>query len=205
MKELTESREVLVRQKKEMFEAFTGLETQNRYEVFPESGNPLYAAEVGTGFLSRNFLKQMRPFEVLIADAAQNVRLKVNRPFRMFFHEVSVSDSAGVHLGRVVKRFTFFNRRYEVKDANDRTLYELKGPFFKPWTFRIENALGQTGVITKKWSGFFKEAMTDADNFGLKLDKDVPVEQKAVLLGAVFLIDFVHFENNTSNGIGIDE
>ncbi|WP_300667286.1 phospholipid scramblase-related protein [Desulfoluna sp.] len=204
MKELESSREVLVTQKKEMFEAFTGFETQNNYVVRLQNGQTLYAAEVNTGFLSRNFLKQLRPFELVIADEQRNIRLRVNRHFRFMFHEITVSNSHGMVLGRVVKRFTFLNRLYDVKDADDRTLFELKGPLFKPWTFRIENALGNVGVITKKWSGLFKEAMTDADNFGLKLEKDLPADQKAVLLGAVFLIDFVHFENNTSNGLGID-
>ncbi len=199
VKELESSREVLVTQKKEMFEAFTGFETQNNYVVKLQSGQTLYAAEVNTGFLSRNFLKQLRPFEVVLSDEQRNIRLRVKRPFRFMFHEITVMNGHEMVLGRVVKRFTFFNRIYEVKDVDDRTLFELKGPFFKPWTFRIENALGQAGVITKKWSGLFTEAMTDADNFGLKLEKDLPATQKAVLLGAVFLIDFVHFENNTGS------
>lgn len=204
MRELESSREILVTQKKEMFEAFTGFETRNSYEIRLQGGQALHAAEVNTGFLSRNFLKQLRPFELVVEDAQRNRRLTVKRPFRFMFHEITVMNGHGMVLGRVVKRFTFLNRLYEVKDADDRTLFELKGPLFKPWTFRIENALGNVGVITKKWSGLFTEAMTDADNFGLKLERDLPAAQKAVLLGAVFLIDFVHFENNTGNGVGID-
>ena len=204
MRELESSREILVTQKKEMFEAFTGFETQNNYVVQLQGGQALYAAEVNTGFLSRNFLQQLRPFELVVADGQRNTRLRVKRPFRFMFHEITVMNGHGMVLGRVVKKFTFVNRLYEVKDGDNRTLFELKGPLFKPWTFRIENALGNVGVITKKWSGLFKEAMTDADNFGLNLERDLPATQKAVLLGAVFLIDFVHFENNTGNGIGID-
>ena len=203
MKELKSSKEVLVTQKKEMFEAFTGFETRNNYEVKLQSGQALYVAEVNTGFLSRNFLQQLRPFELMVSDEQHNIRLRVKRPFRFMLHEVTVMNGYEMVLGRVVKRFTFFNRVYEVKDADDRTLFELKGPLFKPWTFKIENALGQVGVITKKWSGLFKEAMTDADNFGLKLEKDIPASQKAVLLGAVFLIDFVHFENNTVSDLSL--
>ena len=195
MKELQACNQVLVTQKKEMFEAFTGYETQNRYEVHLEDGVTLHAAEVGSGFLSRNFLNQMRPFEVLVADGSDKVCMKVTRPFRFIFHEVKVSNPAGVILGRVVRRFRVLNRLYEVKDAEGQTLFQIKGPIFKPWTFYIENAQGEVGVITKKWSGFFKEALTDADNFGLKLGCEIPADQKAVLLGAVFLIDFVHFES----------
>ena len=40
-----------------------------------------------------------------------------------------------------------------------------------------------------------KEGVTDADNFGVMFPADWDVESKALFLGAVFLIDFVHFEN----------
>ena len=36
--------------------------------------------------------------------------------------------------------------------------------------------------------------MTDADNFGVELPADLDASVKAVFLGAVFLVDFVHFE-----------
>ena len=39
-----------------------------------------------------------------------------------------------------------------------------------------------------------KEAFTKADNFGITFPADLDVTRKSLLLGAVFLIDFVHFE-----------
>ena len=44
------------------------------------------------------------------------------------------------------------------------------------------------GRITKNWSGFEKEAFTDADNFGVTFPKDLDVKCKVTLLAAVFLI-----------------
>ena len=70
-------------------------------------------------------------------------------------------------------------------------------------------------MITKQWSGFGKEAFTDADNFGISfpldldvkvlnrylmlLKLDVFVQVKATLLGALFLIDFMFFEQKQDN------
>jgi hypothetical protein len=34
------------------------------------------------------------------------------------------------------------------------------------------------------------------DNFGITFPNGIDLSQKAVLLGAVFLIDFIHFENS---------
>ena len=46
-----------------------------------------------------------------------------------------------------------------------------------------------------KWSGLTLEAFTDADKFGVTFPADWDTSVKAVFLGAVFLIDFAHFEN----------
>jgi hypothetical protein len=49
--------------------------------------------------------------------------------------------------------------------------------------------------ITKKMGEFVQEMMTDADNFGCTFPQDATPQAKAVLLGAVFLIDFLFFED----------
>ena len=46
----------------------------------------------------------------------------------------------------------------------------------------------EVGKISKQWTGFVREAFTDADNFGTTFPMDLDVKMKAVLLGAVFLI-----------------
>ena len=63
------------------------------------------------------------------------------------------------------------------------------------WTFKIRRESTEIGKISKKWSGFFKEGLTDADNFGVEFPVETGLADKALLMGAVFLIDFVHFEN----------
>ena len=52
------------------------------------------------------------------------------------------------------------------------------------------SADGETpvGQIRKQWTGFVKEAFTDADNFGITFPMDLDVKVKATMLGAVFLI-----------------
>ncbi|XP_073215842.1 phospholipid scramblase 1-like isoform X2 [Lepidochelys kempii] len=50
------------------------------------------------------------------------------------------------------------------------------------------------GRISKQWSGFVREAFTDADNFGIQFPLDLDVKMKAVMIGACFLIDFMFFE-----------
>jgi hypothetical protein len=52
----------------------------------------------------------------------------------------------------------------------------------------------EVGKVTKQWSGVAREAFTDADNFGINFPMDLDVRIKTVLLAAVFLIDFMFFE-----------
>ncbi len=51
-------------------------------------------------------------------------------------------------------------------------------------------------MIQKKWSGLLKEGFTDADNFGVTFPSEWPQSSgRRWRAGAVFLIDFVHFED----------
>ena len=53
-------------------------------------------------------------------------------------------------------------------------------------------------TITKKWGGFCKEAVLDADNFTIDFnsEKNVSVEEKMLLLATTFLIDLMYYEND---------
>ncbi len=60
------------------------------------------------------------------------------------------------------------------------------------------------GQITKQWSGLVNEVLTDADNFGVIFPMDLHVHHKATLLAAVFLIDFMYFEDKGDKDDWID-
>lgn len=38
----------------------------------------------------------------------------------------------------------------------------------------------QVGIITKQWTGFGKEAFTDADNFGISFPLDLDVKVRRI-------------------------
>ena len=53
-------------------------------------------------------------------------------------------------------------------------------------------------TITKKWGGFCKEAVLDADNFQIDFfeEKAISVEEKILILATTFLIDLMYYEND---------
>ncbi len=186
---------LVIQQRKEWGEILTGFETKNKYEVSDQDGNSLYfAAEVGGSLLLRLFLKAHRPFTVMVVDSESRTIIEIRRRFRFYFHEADIVDADGQLLGRITKRFTLVRRVYTISDASGEEIFKLFGPLLKPWTFQIMQGETEQGRIAKKWSGLAKEAFSDADNFGVTFPRDWDPSVKAIFLGAVFLIDFVHFE-----------
>jgi Zn-finger nucleic acid-binding protein/uncharacterized protein YxjI len=187
-----------VNQRHEWGEILSGFEVANRYRI--QAGNEYYTAEEkSTGFASlitRTFLSSMRPFEINIWDAENQHVLTLIRPLRAYFHEVRIDDVKHNKLGRVQRRFAIINKRYSVYNAHDKEILSINGPLIRPWTFFINRNGREIGRISKKWSGLMKEMYTDADSFGIKFPKSLDNKTKCLLLGAVFLIDFLHFEQN---------
>lgn len=191
---------LMVKQEKELLEAFTDFETANKYTISNDQGQPLFtAAETGGNWLTRNFLKNLRPFFIEIRDKTGAEVLTISRPFRWYFQEIQVSDAKGNVLGMVKREISFINKKYSIFDPSGKKLYEIFGPLFKPWTFDIKAGERKVAKISKKWSGLLKEAFTDTDNFGVQFPEGWKSETKATILGAVFLIDFMHFEENHDN------
>jgi uncharacterized protein YxjI len=196
MERLSSTNALVVSQRKEWGEILTGFEGKNKYAISDMSGRGLYlAAEEAGSTLLRWFLKALRPFTIAVLTEGGQVVFRVVRPFRFYFHRAEVVDSHGKSLGVIERKFSILRRIYSVRGSSGRETFQLFGPILHPWTFQIRNNGVELGKITKKWSGLLKEGFTDADNFGVIFPVKWDVKLKALFLGAVFLIDFVHFEN----------
>lgn len=190
---------LVVRQRKEWGEILAGWETLNRYAVQePVGGRQLAVAGEVAGpwaLLLRQLLRNQRPFTVELRDADGAALLKVQRIWRLFGTQIEVYGPDGTKLGRVKRRrFTLVNTVYDVFDAADATVGRVVGPMFRPWTFRFEVDGQERGRIEKKWVGLGKEMFSDADTFGVSFQPGLPAHARALLLGATFLVDFLHFE-----------
>ena len=198
MERLSSASGLVVSQKKEWGEIVSGFETQNKYVILDTQGNELYMAlEDGGSVLARWFLKALRPFEINIIERDGRPILRVNRPFRFYFHELEVFNPQGRLVGGIKRRFSVVRRIYSVMDSIGQEIFTLFGPILHPWTFEIKKNEMTFGKITKKWSGLMKEGFTDADNFAVTFPAEWDTDLKSLFLGAVFLIDFVHFEDKS--------
>lgn len=200
MEQLRSSKSLVVSQKKEWGEILTGFETRNKYVVSDTSGRTLYfAAEEKGSLLALWFLRALRPFTIVLLSKEGREVMRIKRKFRFYFHRAEIFDAQGTLLGAIERRFSILRRKYTVYGSSGNEIYQLFGPLLHPWTFRIKKDGSEYGMITKKWSGLLKESFTDADTFGVTFPVEWDIKLKALFMGAVFLIDFVHFENKGNN------
>lgn len=199
MKRMESVSGLAVSQIKEWGEILSGFEGRNKYVVSDAGGNELFYAVEETGsVVARIFLKAYRPFSIYVVDAGGEILLRIERPFRFYFHTAKIFDGSGKLVGSLERKFSILQRIYSVLSPNGKQLFELLGSVFHPWTFKILEDGRERGMIQKKWTGLLKEGFTDADNFGVTFPSDWPVELKTLALGTVLLIDFFHFENKSN-------
>ena len=111
----------------------------------------------------------------------------------IYFHRINVFGPGRKYLGTVKRRFSVIHKLFYVFDSNNKFLCELKGPFWRPWTFGIVQNNQTYGYIKKSWSGILQEIFTDADSFEVQFPDGASDTGKRLLLAAVFILDFVYF------------
>lgn len=197
------AKEFRIQQRKELAEFF-GFETRNKYEIHDASGGVVgFAAEQGKGVLahlSRYFMGHWRRFEMHVYDSNRKEVWTFTHPFRWFFQRLEVRTAGGASLGALQQRWGVFHKRFQIEDPNGNVLFTMNAPFWKIWTFPIEKQGNQVALIEKKWSGFIKELITDADNFRVSFSSPMlKTEERVLILAAAFFIDLQYFEKKAKN------
>lgn len=207
---LTVIDQLLVQQKIEMLEAFTGWETNNKYAVKNSMGQNVYYAVEDNDCCTRQCCGPARSFDMKIFDNYRREIMNIHRPLRCNScctpccnQELEVYSISGQQLGSIHQDWSICTPQFSVKSgASGETVLKISGPFLtmsccKDVVFDVLTRDRETkvGKITKQWSGFTREAFTDADLFGVTFPLDLDVQVKATLLAATFLIDFMFFES----------
>ena len=204
MVDLTQYNELIVQQQVEHLEAFTGIETENRYSVLTPDGEPIAHAYEESGFLARMFLRNHRPLTLHVVDDQNEPLLTASRGFFWFFSHLHVSDGAEQPVGSLFRRFGILKRRFSMEDLNGTEVAEMTGPLFRPNTFMIYQRGEEVARVTKQWSGILREGLTDADTFRVEFSSPTRDQRFCTLvLAAAFSIDLDFFESGGAGpGVG---
>lgn len=109
---------------------------------------------------------------------------------------MEVSSPPGTVIGYIEEEWTFCKPKFSIRNSFEDILLMVDGPicqmnhcFGNDIKYKIksdgDNVIGE---IAKQWAGFAQEYFTDADNFCLTFPIDLDVKQKALIIGACFLI-----------------
>jgi len=217
---LTQLDQLLIQQKVELFEAFTDIETKNKYVIKNSLGQQCYYAYEESDLCMRICCKAGRGFNMHIVDNSGNPVLNLVRPFKCFAgccwcagaceccsDLIRIEDATGNLIGSINQNGSCWIPWFDVRDADDSTVFKIKGPCCVcpgvcctcDFPFEVLTTgpnKEPVGRISKTYAGFTKELFTDASNFSLTFPGDLDVKMKGVLLGATFLIDMMFFEDN---------
>lgn len=201
--------QVIIKQKVELLEVFTGFETANKFAVLNSMGQDIFFAAEDSNCCVRNCCGPIRPFGMKIMDNSGREVMFIDRPlkcdncwFPCCLQTMEIMAPPGTTIGYVIQEWSILYPKFRIENATHECVLRLEGPACR-WNFccgdvvfKVLSKDGrvEVGRITKHWSGLLKEAFTDADNFGISFPMDLDCNIKAVLLGAAFLIDFMFFE-----------
>ncbi|XP_059174851.1 phospholipid scramblase 1-like [Physella acuta] len=207
--------EVIVQQEVELLEIMLQFETENSYTIYNKANQKCYYAFEKSNCCARQWCGPNRCFEIIVQDNFQKTVFTIYRPYKCLKcgscvawcsicqDEVQVTALDGTRLGKARQRCSCCRPHFIIMDQNSNPQFEICGPFCqftlccKSIQFKVRSVQDgtQIGAISKYRGDFAKEAFSDADTFGVTFPIDLDVRLKATLIGCVFLIDFMFFED----------
>jgi uncharacterized protein YxjI len=137
--------------------------------------------------------KRMTPFDITIKTPDGSKVITVRRGVSLFLSTVEVLDENDTVIGKFKQKFFSIGGKFEVLDAQERSLCMLKG-HWASWDFKfVSTDNKEFATVTKKWAGLGREFFTSADNYVLQVSPEVPENHplRQLILAAVMCIDFV--------------
>jgi uncharacterized protein YxjI len=170
----------------------------NSYDIYNPANQEkvMLCREENLGFFTKMFrftdYKRMTPFDIQIKTVAGEKVLNVKRGVSFFVSTVSVFDGNDRIIGKFKQKFFSIGGKFDVLDADDRVVCTLQGKWTS-WDFKFVKDGKEFAHVTKKWAGLGKELFTTADNYVLKIDEAVPMDNpvRILIMAAVMCIDMV--------------
>jgi len=180
---------VQVRQRAKLFEL------RNQYELLDADGTAIGAVEQVRqspfAAIARIFsdLDVALPIELEVRDAGAVV-LTLRKPwFRM---AVQVVDASASPVGSIRKQIRLGKARFTFLDAAGRPCGEVRAENWRAKDFAIlDQTEREVGRVTKRWAGFAREVLTDADHYAIELAPELVDPLRSLAFAAPFAIDLV--------------
>ncbi|XP_060073805.1 phospholipid scramblase 1-like [Ylistrum balloti] len=215
LKELINAKNVFIKQRLDVAEAVLCWQRPCRYSLYTSEEDEdhfLYAQEVSECYL-RQCLGAVRGFVMKFSNAEMQDVMKLQRPLRCpcgicwwwccCVQELSIESPPGNPIGRIVEDRACCCPRYLILDDGDNVVFNVE---FSCCLCKLcadvsiqifGGRFGEEPVaeISKACRGNKKDCCGTENNYILHyLERDIHLQDKILLLGASFLIDYNFFE-----------
>ncbi|XP_075720219.1 phospholipid scramblase family member 5-like [Rhinoderma darwinii] len=142
-----------------------------------------------------------------LCDQSREEVLRFCRPYRVdvcclfcCLMVIKVFSSCNTLLGFVQQRWSLLSPSLSVHDSEGKRTMDIQGPWsaarcHSDQEFQVTSVEGQKiAIIWKRWPGFNEDYNMDHDFFGLDILASISPTEKALLLSATFLLNFMFFE-----------
>lgn len=207
---------MMVRQKKDCLEIFTGWEQRNRFEIRNSLNQMFFYAQEESTCFQRQCCGPNRGFVIHVTDNFGQEVLRFRREFKCCVgccwcsdscdcaFEVHVETASGEPIGKVKQGQYCWIPEFRIMDGQGNQTLHLQGPVCvcdccADFEIQTLDKTQTIGTVKKKWRGVATEMFTAANTFSINFPMDLDVKAKATLMGAAFLIDFMFFERQNNN------
>jgi hypothetical protein len=201
---------LFIQEEEEELEVFEGFEDKVKYSVKNSIGQRLYFSVGDAEFGKRNVSGGLKAFNVRVFDFTLTEVIRLHRPATCnplccpcTLHAFEVSSPPDTHIGTIEQEMNFSGPVFSVRDGKGKNIFRIKGPFGSllrrtQGEFVIMSPAG--GGEVGKIKGIAKDDSTlpedgfprNADISGVTFPMELDVQMKALMLGALFLIDYVY-------------
>ncbi len=152
---------------------------EEMYYVVPEKGTSI-------GF---DALKEAHAFTIYFVNRKGDELLFFVKKFGLFENKMDVFDSYENLLGTVRKHSGHSKNNFQVLDAGNRPLYEIEGPGEAPEVLHIRKNGAIVGKMSQRLARNFERGTFKNSHLGIVFPFGAEMEEKGLLVGALFLID----------------
>jgi uncharacterized protein YxjI len=136
-------------------------------------------------------VKTLLGFTIRFYDDEDKLILILQRPFTFFLSKINILSSDGNRLGYFKQKFKLWSGKFDVFDDSDKFIASIKGDW-RDWNFKIiDDKKNKIGEINKKWAGLVKEIFTTDDTYLIKVNENLPSDEKILIVASAIVIDMV--------------
>ncbi|KAM9316570.1 phospholipid scramblase family member 5-like [Gastrophryne carolinensis] len=182
-------------------------QSERLYIISSHTAKQLLVAIEDSSWLCMQLCGPARCCCLRLCDANRQEVLKFSRPYRVdvcclfcCLMVIRVFNSANNLLGFVQQRWSLFSPIFSVHNSEGTRMMEIRGSWsaarcHSDQEFQVTSLEGhRVAIIWKRWPGYNEDYNMDHDFFGLDISASLSPTEKALLLAATFLLNYMFFE-----------